>query len=57
MIFAIDVVGRWVCGVGRSLSVSLPQVMLLVLLLDDYGPVTMLVGTRRVVREGLNTWW
>ena len=35
----VDVVGRWVCGVGRSLSVSLPQVMLLlvVLLLDDYG--------------------
>ena len=38
MIFVIDVVGRWVCGVRPSLSVSLPQVMLVVLLLDDgYG--------------------
>ena len=42
MIFAIDVVGRSVCGVCPSLSLSLlctPQVklLLLVLLLDDYG--------------------
>lgn len=53
-IFVIDVhvvVGRSVgrCAVSVSVSLfSLPQVMLLllVLLLDDYGPVTMLVGTR-----------